>query len=126
MDIEFAPVDRALASLHDALAQPPKNDLERDGVIQRFEYSFELVWKIGKRVLHEIGIKSHSPRSVIRDLAQQGLLDDADAWMRILSARNYTSHTYNEDTAKWVFSLCKPFLTAAEALVFKLKKEAAK
>lgn len=126
MDIEFSLVDRALVSLRDALAHGPKNDLERDGVIQRFEYSFELVWKIGKRVLDGLGIKSHSPRSVIRDLAQQGFLSDADSWMGILTARNYTSHTYNEETAKWVFSLCRPFLTAAEDLVFKLKAEAAK
>ena len=126
MDIDFALVDRALASLHVALAQAPKNDLERDGVIQRFEYSFELVWKIGKRVLDEMGVKSHSPRSVIRDLAQQGFLIDGDAWMRILTARNYTSHTYNEDTARWVFSLCKPFLAAAEDLVSRLKAETAK
>ena len=126
MDIEFAPVDRALASLRVALAHAPNNDLERDGVIQRFEYSFELVWKIGKRVLDKMGVKSHSPRSVIRDLAQQGLLLDADAWMRILTARNYTSHTYNEDTARWVFSLCGPFLAAADDLVLKLKAEAAR
>ncbi len=126
MNIDFSLVDRALASLRDALAHAPNNDLERDGVIQRFEYSFELVWKIGKRVLDKIGVKSHSPRSVIRDLAQQGFLVDAEAWMLTLTARNYTSHTYNEDTANWVFSMCKPFLDAAEDLVFKLKAEAKK
>jgi len=123
MDIKFGVLDRAVASLKDALAQPPANDLERDGVIQRFEYTFELVWKTSKRVLDTMGIKSNSPRSVIRDLAQQGLISDASTWMVMLNARNYSSNIYDESVAKWVFSVCAPFLHAAESLILKLKAE---
>ena len=124
MDIEFGVVEKALASLRAGLAHPPRNDLERDGVIQRFEYSFEVVWKVAKRFLNKSGVPSASPRAVIRDLAQQGHISDARRWMLMLEARNYTSHTYKEEVAKWVFSLCAPFLQEAEVLVAKLKLEA--
>ena len=123
MNIEFGIVDNALASLCKALSQPPKNDLERDGVIQRFEYSFELIWKVAKRVLNRAGVPSASPRAVIRHLAQQGFLENAEGWLTFLNARNYTSHTYNEAVAMWVFSQCEPFAQAAEKLLAKLKDE---
>lgn len=126
MVVEFGVLERAVASLKEALARPPANDLERDGVIQRFEYTFELMWKTSKRVLDAMGIKSNSPRSVIRDLAQQGFISDASAWMVMLNARNYTSCIYDESVAKWVFSVCAPFLHAAETLILKLKAEVKK
>lgn len=121
--IDFQVVDRAMANLAAALKSPPANDLERDGLIQRFEYSFELIWKVSKRVLEGMGIKSHSPRSVIRDLAQQGMIEDVSAWFEFLKGRNYTSHTYNEQVAHWVASLCPGFLKESLALISKLKAE---
>lgn len=123
MVIDFEKLEHALNSLRQAVAQPPKNDLERDGGIQRFKYCFELVWKTSKRALNALGIQSQSPRSVIRDLAQQGFISDAVLWMSLLEARNYTSHTYNEATAKWVFSHCSLFLKEADMLVVRLKSE---
>ncbi len=126
MRVEFGPVERALESLRKAVANPPRNDLERDGVIQRFEYSFELTWKTAKRVLARAGVDAQSPRAVIRELAQQGLIADAELWMLLLEARNYTSHTYNESTAQWVFSQASRFLLEAELLVAKLKAETVK
>jgi nucleotidyltransferase substrate binding protein (TIGR01987 family) len=124
VDVEFDLIEKALASLASAISSPPKNDLERDGVIQRFEYSFELLWKTGKRVLLAMGVVSNSPRSVFRDLAQQGLLEDVDLWMELLVARNYSTHTYNESTALWVFSQAQPFLRAASDLLARMKREA--
>lgn len=123
MDIHFGLVEKVMSSLRQALLTAPKNDLERDGVIQRFEYTFELVWKTGKRVLHKAGLQPQSPRAVIRDLAQQGFIESAEIWMTLLEARNYTSHTYNESTAQWVFSQCPIFLSQAEILIEKLKAE---
>ncbi len=126
MDVEFELFEKALASLESALARAPQNDLERDGVIQRFEYSFELAWKTGKRFLFGLGIVSTSPRSVLRDLAQQGLISDANLWLQLLVARNYTSHTYNEATAQWVYSQAEPFLRVAKELLNRMKVEAGK
>jgi nucleotidyltransferase substrate binding protein (TIGR01987 family) len=122
METQFKAVDKAIANLREATQQTPRNDLERDGVIQRFEYSFELVWKISKRVLASMGIQSLSPKSVIRDLAAQGLIANPELWFTFLQARNYTSHTYNESAAQWVHSMSKDFMLEAEILVEKLKR----
>jgi nucleotidyltransferase substrate binding protein (TIGR01987 family) len=80
MGVDFQRLDKVLQSLRCALDQPPLNDLERDGVVQRFECCFELLWKTSKRVLHSVGIEPASPRSVIRDLARQGFINDAEEW----------------------------------------------
>ena len=49
---------RAVLSLGDALLPPPANKRERDGAIQRFEYTFELAWKIGGKALEILGVYS--------------------------------------------------------------------
>lgn len=113
----------ALDLLRSALAQPLINELERNGVNLRFEYCFELLWKTSKRVHNSLGIQSQSPRPVIRDLANQGFISDAENWMTLLEARNYTSHTYNEATAKWVYFQSSIFLKQPDALLARLKNE---
>lgn len=115
------PLKKALDSFKSALNPPPANDRERDGAIQRFEYTFELAWKTSKRFLADQGIESLSPKSVIRDMAQQKLIDDAEEWLRYLRARNETSHIYKEEIAKQVFSELGSFLVACEKLVAKLE-----
>ena len=121
MKVDLTVIKAALGSLDDALDPPPRNDRERDGAIQRFEYTFELAWKVGKRVLEELGIASQSPRSVIRDLAQQGLIDDAEAWLGYLTARNRTSHIYKKSVAEEVFAVTGPFANACQELVLRLE-----
>ncbi len=80
--------------------KPLENDLERAGMIQFFEISFELAWKVMKDYLeaHEIVVKS--PRETIKQAYQIGLIDDGHIWMDALSDRNLTVYTYDEDIAK--------------------------
>ena len=80
--------------------KPLENDLERAGMIQFFEISFELAWKVMKDYLeaHEIVVKS--PRETIKQAYQIGLIDDGYIWMDALSDRNLTLHTYDEAIAK--------------------------
>jgi hypothetical protein len=63
---------------------------------------------------------------VIRELAQQGFIADAELWMLLPDARNYTSQTYNESTAQWVFSQAARFLSESEILMERLKAETRK
>lgn len=69
--IDFSTFEKALQTLKAALDPPPANDRERDGAIQRFEYTFELSWKISKKVLQKHGISTDTPRGIFRELAQQ-------------------------------------------------------
>jgi nucleotidyltransferase substrate binding protein (TIGR01987 family) len=115
--IELTAMERALKRLGDALTPPPANDRERDGAIQRFEYSIEISWKTGQKVLRDLGIVSNSPKSVVRDLGQQGLIDNVQDWIDFLNARNETAHTYKEEVAERVFKEIPPFYRAASILL---------
>ena len=121
--IDFSKLRKALLSLKDGMNPPPQNDRERDGAIQRFEYTFELSWKVSKKVLELNGTVSHSPKEVIRNLLQQGWIDEGELWMDFLKARNESTHTYEEKTATEVFGCAKKFIPECEKLIERLEKE---
>ena len=83
---------RRLRSEVEALSQ-----LEREGVIQRFEYTFELAWNLLKDRLEYDGIAlpTVTPRQVIRHAFQAKLIHDGDTWIDMLTDRNLMSHTYD-------------------------------
>jgi len=98
---------RALGTLLDldlSLSDPPS--LMRHAAIQRFEYSLEGVWKAAKGVLSAAeGIDVASPRSAVRECFRSGMLDEAQARraLDMVSDRNLTVHTYNEELAIELF-----------------------
>jgi nucleotidyltransferase substrate binding protein (TIGR01987 family) len=95
---------RALARLREGASEDPaKCDLVIDGVIQRFEFSFELGWKLLKSILHHEGIECASPRGCIKEAVRIGILRDGDGWIGMLEARNRTSHLYDGDDAKAIY-----------------------
>ena len=81
-----------------------ENEFIRDAVIQRFEFTFELAWKLLKIRLLEEGIEVNSPRAVIREAVAAGLLEDGNLWSEMLHKRNLTSHTYDEALAQQVYA----------------------
>lgn len=117
MPINLSLLSKAIESLKLGLMRPAHDDLARDGVIQRFEYTFELSWKTAKKLLKAYGIDAESPRDTIREMAQQDWIEDAELWMTFLEARNKTSHIYKEEIAKEVFAQAKLFLPQAEDLL---------
>ena len=119
--ISLSRIKKALATL-DKGFKPNPNDLERDGIIQRFEYCLELSWKVSKRVLEDSGVPADSPKNVIRELARLGWISSPDLWLRFLDARNKTSHLYNEDVAQEIFSIVPEFMKEAKALLTVLEK----
>lgn len=91
---------KALAKLNDSFKKDPKkDDLYLDGTIQRFEFVFELSWKLMKNYLEYIGIEVNSPRMTFREAFKSNIIEDASKWIKMMEDRNRTSHTYNEDTA---------------------------
>lgn len=74
------------------------SDLEKQGVIQSFEYCFEIGWNLLKDYLNFQGIyEVRGSRDAIRLAFKYGLIDDADVWLDMVSARNLTSHTYDPE-----------------------------
>lgn len=73
------------------------SNLEKEGFVQRFEYTLELAWKTLKDYLLEQGFDLASPKEVIRQAFQNEIITDGEVWMEALSRRNLTSHTYNPE-----------------------------
>ena len=95
----FENFDRALALLQDALARGPSalTQLEKEGVVQRFEYTLELAWKTIKDYLEESGLvlTAVTPRQVVKDAFAARIVADGQTWIDMLDHRNLLSHTYD-------------------------------
>jgi len=77
-----------------------ENDLLRDGLIQQFEFTFELAWKTLKTVFEDEGLTGlNSPKTVLREAYAAKLIKDEDLWLDMLKDRNTTAHIYNEKLA---------------------------
>jgi nucleotidyltransferase substrate binding protein (TIGR01987 family) len=86
-----------------------EDELDRDGVIQRFEFTFELLWKTLKAILNYQGIECYSPRDCIKKAFRHGIIDDDEIFLDMLEDRNLSSHVYDEETAKEIFERIKKF-----------------
>jgi nucleotidyltransferase substrate binding protein (TIGR01987 family) len=109
-------VEQALATLEEALAQP-FSVIVRDAAIQRFEYTFELAWKLFRKVARIEGLEANSPRQAIRAAYDTRLVEDIDLWFELLEDRNRTSHTYDESTATQVFESAGRLPTALRSAI---------
>jgi nucleotidyltransferase substrate binding protein (TIGR01987 family) len=77
------------------------SDLEKQGLIQAFEYTYELSWNLIRDYFRWQGNANIvGSRDAIREAFANGLIEDGEGWMRMLKDRNRTSHTYNEETAR--------------------------
>ena len=95
---------RALKKLHAALAEDiSANELFLDGLIKRFEFCFELAWKLMKAFAEYEGVEVNSPRAAIRQAFKIRLIDDAEAWSDMLEERKLSAHTYDEETAAEIY-----------------------
>lgn len=81
------------------------SDLEKQGMIQAFEYTYELAWKLLQDYLRWQGADHLTgSRDVTREAFSAGLITEGEAWMRMLQDRNLTSHSYNEETANAILA----------------------
>ena len=92
--------------------------IARDASIQRFEFSVELSWKLSKKLR---GSTSATAKPVVREMLQNELIDSFEVWFDFLEARNKTSHTYDEEIAKEVYSVVQKFLPELGNLIVKLE-----
>lgn len=94
----------ALKRLEEAIARyqsSTSDTLYRDGLIQRFEFTFELAWKSLKEYMEDQGMVMTivSPRSVLKEAYAAGIIDNPDIWNEAVDSRNLMSHIYDEETA---------------------------
>lgn len=94
---------KALARLRDGVdlaRQRPLSDLEKQGLIQAFEFTHELAWNVMKDYFAWQGtVDITGSRDATRESFSKGLVADGEGWMEMIRSRNQTSHTYNEEVA---------------------------
>lgn len=99
---------QALARLEEALTEKEPDQFVYDATIKRFEFTYELAWKLLKAVIEYKGGKEVLfPRDVFKESFADGMLKNGEVWLEMLKDRNLSSHTYNQEMAKDVFQRIK-------------------
>ena len=106
LDILREELKEALKRLEEALLEA-KSELEIDGVIQRFEFSFELLWKTLKFYLEEQGLSCNSPKSCLQEAFSAKIIDHEKDWLSMLEDRNLSVHIYDRETSRKIFNNIK-------------------
>ena len=96
---------KALLKLKEALQEEP-TEIVIDGILHRYEFTFELAWKTIKDYLEYMGIvnKVGSPRENIQLAYQQGIINDGELWIEMMLSRNSLSHLYDEETSRKIYN----------------------
>ncbi len=104
----FSNYRKAMEKLRDAISENDKremSDLEKEGLIQRFEYTFELAWKTLQDLFYYKGYQDiKGPNPVLKQALLDGYIKGESKWRKMKNARELTSHTYNEKTANEIVS----------------------
>lgn len=104
----FQNFEKNLNHLNEALGVKSPDILQRAGMIQFFEMSFELSWNVMKDYLESLGFTDvRSPRDSIKKAFETGLVSNGQDWLEFLEDRNLTSHAYDEETAMEIENLIR-------------------
>ncbi|MCL2484770.1 MAG: nucleotidyltransferase substrate binding protein [Endomicrobia bacterium] len=135
MKLDLSSLKKAVSSLNSALEMAEvliqgkndkQDDLVRAGVIQNFEFTYELCWKFMKRWLevnYNPDIDGLTRKELFRIAFENKLIKDVEIWLSYNDARNKTSHTYDNEKASNVFEVSKEFITDAKDLLATLESK---
>jgi nucleotidyltransferase substrate binding protein (TIGR01987 family) len=93
--------------LDNALQIQQPSALEEAGIVQAFEFTFELAWKMLKDYLTANGVDAPFPRDVLKQAFRYGLITNGALWLEMLDKRNQMAHTYNETNAQTAMTLIR-------------------
>jgi nucleotidyltransferase substrate binding protein (TIGR01987 family) len=124
----FENFEKAFFLLKEGMQNNPENlsKLEKEGIIQRFEYTFELAWKTLKDYLQYNGIylQQVTPRAVIKEAFKSKVISDGRVWITMLEQRNLMAHTYNEENfSEAINGIFREYLAPIEQLYSFLKEK---
>lgn len=122
LDVLKKQYGKALERFEEILKQE-KSDIVRDSAIKRFEFTFDLSWKLIKAFLEEEkGIKCFSPKDCFREAYHQNLIDYDDFWLKMTDWRNDAVHTYGEEFADSFYEKLPKTLKCFKVLAENIKK----
>lgn len=120
---QFQNLEKALSQLQRGLAIEYPSDIEQQGIIQCFEFTFELSWKTLRDYLKPQGVICQFPREVIKQAFQNQIISAGEFWLDMLGKRNLLAHTYDEDIAMKAYRLIKDhFAPQIEKFIHWLKE----
>jgi nucleotidyltransferase substrate binding protein (TIGR01987 family) len=114
-------LESALNRLQDIFKFPPTQEY-KDATIQRFEFCFELSWKLMQSIARSQNKGTPYIKASFREAAHLGLIDDPELWFEFHDARNLSSHVYNEAMANQVYEKAKEFLPEAKKMLEKARE----
>ena len=118
----FQNFEKAFLFLKRATATSLLDDLQAAGLIQSFEFTFELSWKTLKDYLEEMGISLRFPREIIKQAFQSNLIENGELWLEMLEHRNELTQTYDEvQTKKAVVKIRERYFPALKQVYESLK-----
>jgi len=129
MDIQLKDIDTHLETLEQALVlleevlSEPFSALVRDAAIHRFEYTFELSWKLLRRIAQVEGQQAESPWQAIRTATEAGLLQNVDLWFEMVECRNSVTMTFMPDIADQVFKAACSLPPSLKFVISAIKKK---
>ena len=104
----FNNYSKVISLLENALAVENTDMLQKAGIVQFFEMSFELAWNLTKDYLEEQGFTDvKTPRSALKKAFEVGIIENGHVWMELLQDRNLSAHTYDEKKANDLDSLIR-------------------
>lgn len=124
LQLKLQDYHRAMKRLRVAVnSKPDANGIYLDATINRFEFCFELAWKLMKAMLNHDGIEADSPRGSIREGWKQSMIDSVEDWLYMLEQRNICPHAYSESIAWDIYEkICNKYIDLLSAF----EQEAAK
>ncbi len=113
---------KAFRQLKDAIKLSNERELsllEKQGLIQAFEFTHELAWKLLKDYLNYQGhFEIRGSRDAIREAFNAGIIKDGTLWMQTIQTRNLTAHTYDEEIAEETYEvIANDYITLFEDLL---------
>ena len=130
MSLDLSSWKRALSSLERAITRStasPRDEELRDAVIQRFEYCYELSWKMLKRHLEGVvpnreSVDQWSFKELMREAAERGLVAAVEPWIEYRYQRNFSVHAYDEEKAQAVYQSALSFHADSKALLDEVER----
>lgn len=120
----FQNYEKAFKFLKEAVVKTNLSNLEKAGVIQIYEFTFELAWKTIKDYLEEKEVLVKFPKDTIKEAFKYEIIDDGDLWIDMLEKRNLMAHTYNETNAELAYKLItEHYFKALQQVYGKLQGE---
>ncbi|MFA4888377.1 MAG: HI0074 family nucleotidyltransferase substrate-binding subunit [Candidatus Omnitrophota bacterium] len=111
----FGQFTQARQRLEEALESDSGGDLKQDAAIQRFEFTYELLWKTFRKIARLKKVDCFTPRDAFSFAFKLGLIEDEGLFLEIIDARNKTSHVYSKEEAAKIYGFIRKKASAAFA-----------